>query len=210
MCIRDRNNVLNGSTFDPNVKNGFVKFIEQGKSKLMQNKFGEHPSSVYDETIVPTNHFSQTNGHMIDQKSASNFIYADPSSFYKGDLNPLNTRVLTRVLNIDTKFRDDLNSTSSDFIINLPLKFSEVASMEVSAIEIPIGFYGISATLGNNYFTIVVDGGLPTVITIPDGNYLNVELIDTLNTSLSNLGPPFDTVTFTLSLIHISEPTRPY
>jgi hypothetical protein len=207
-----QNNVLNGSTFNPSVKNGFVKFIEHGKSKLLHNKLGEHQSgehqsgehhpSVYNETILPTNRFSQTNGHIIDETSAPNFISTDPSQFYKGDLNPLNTRVLTRILNIDTKFRDDLNSISSDFIINLPIKFSQIASMEVSAIELPIGFYGISAAIGNNYFELVVDGAGPVVITIPDGNYLNTELIDALNTTISTLGAPYDTVTFTLNPIN--------
>jgi len=196
-ALEVQSNLLNGGTFDSRMEREIMDFIQQGKAILLKEKEGDN-TSVYDQKILPVNSVIQNNSHMIEPPTESNFIYADPSQFYKGRLNPLNTRVLTQILNIDTKFRDDLNSTSSDFIINLPMKFYKVASMEVSAIEIPIGFYGISASLGNNTFTLVVDGGAPTVITIPDGNYLHADLISTLNTTIHALGAPFDTVTFTL------------
>jgi hypothetical protein len=195
-------NLLNGGSFNPSLKQGFINFIGQGKQKLLQQAKVNKKPDIYEEKILTETPIIQENSHIVERPKEASFIYSDPSQFFKGSLNPLNTRVLTRILNIDTKFRDNLETNSADFTIQLPMKFYKVASMEVSAIEIPIGFYGISTSLGNNYFTLVVDGGTPTVITIPDGNYLNAQLISTLNTTIHALGAPFDTVTFTLSSIN--------
>ena len=197
-----QSNLLNGGSFNPNLKRGFIDFIERGKQKLLHQAKVIPKPDIYEEKILTETPIIQENGHIIERPKEASFIYSDPSQFFKGAINPLNTRVLTRILNIDTKFRDILETNSADFTIQLPMKFYKVASMEVSAIEIPIGFYGISEALGNNYFTLVVDGGTPTVITIPNGNYLNAHLISTLNTTIHALGAPFDTVTFTLNSIN--------
>jgi hypothetical protein len=194
-----QSNLLNGGTFNPRLKKGFMEFIEQGKRKLMRGKGGLDTNALTNKTL-PITSIVQNNGHMIEEPTEATFIYSDPSQFYKGTLNPLNTRIVTRILNIDTRFRDDLNSTSTDFTINLPMKFYKVASMEVSAIEIPIGFYGISASMGNNFFTLVVDTRAPVVVTIPDGDYTNALLISTLNGVLVALG--ITDVTFTLDPIN--------
>ena len=86
------------------------------------------------------------------------FIYSSPSEFFQGSLNPLNTRVITKTLNIDTRFRDNIYTTKcTDFTINLPVKFSKVVSMQLAALEFPVTFYGISEELGNNFIYIQVN-----------------------------------------------------
>jgi hypothetical protein len=124
------------------------------------------------------------------------FIYSNPGEFFPGTLNPLNTRVITKTLNIDTRFRDNLYATqSSDFIMNIPNKFNKVASMQLSSIELPIVFYNISESFGNNYLYIqanynsfnFTDTGLTEekFFIIPDGNYNSHGLINTINNLLS-------------------------
>jgi hypothetical protein len=198
-------NLLNGGSFNPSLKQGFINFIGQGKQKLLQQAKVNKKPDIYEEKILTETPILQENSHIVERPKEASFIYSDPSQFFKGSLNPLNTRVLTRILNIDTKFRDNLETNSADFVIQLPMKFYKVASMEVSAIEIPIGFYGISTSLGNNYFTLVVNvGGVENtkIVTIPDGNYKNQQLINKLNNVLGSDLPdpsdPFSCVFFTL------------
>jgi hypothetical protein len=59
--------------------------------------------------------------------------------------------------------------------------------MTLTAIEIPMSFYNISSSLGNNYFTITKNGTTST-ITIPDNNYT----ISTLKTAVTNALPGHD------------------
>ncbi len=213
-------NLLNGGSFNPNLKKGFIDFIDRGKQKLLQHAKSVSPgpgpaaarpfaspsaNGTYKDNVLLED---TGNSHSVERPSEASFIYSDPSQFFKGSLNPLNTRILTRILNIDTKFRDNLEKNSADFTIQLPMKFYKVASMEVSAIEIPIGFYGISKSLGNQFFTLVVNvGGVEytQIVTIPDGNYRNQQLIDTLNEYLGSDTPdptnPFSCVFFSMDTL---------
>lgn len=120
------------------------------------------------------------------------FIYSNNSDFFPGSLNPLNTRIITKCLNIDTKFRENLYTTqSSDFTVQLPDKLNKVVSMQLSSLELPISFYSISSNLGNNHLRISINYVPPdlhtsyliedSIIVIPDGNYNANDFIDTLN-----------------------------
>ena len=150
------------------------------------------------------------------------FIYTNPSEFFPGTLNPLNTRVITKTLNIDTRFRDSLYTTqSSDFNMNIPNKLNKVVSMQLSSIELPIVFYNISESFGNNYLYISANynsfnftkTGISEekFIIIPDGNYNSKGLINTINNLLSPIDPsgnlvnPFDIFSYIELALDIDE-----
>ena len=186
--------LLNGGTFDPSLKKGFQYFIQQGKEKLLNSK---RPMDIYEETPLSRTALVPDKEHAIESPPQTSYIYADPSAFYQGKMNPLNTRVLTRILNIDTRFRSNLEENSANFLINLPIKFYKVVSMKVTAFELPIGFYGISKSFGNNFFTIGIETYTAptttetseTVITIADGNYEDAEFIAGLNEAVDTNNP---------------------
>ena len=93
-----------------------------------------------------------------------------------GIINPLQYRTITRAVNIDSRFRPNYysnTSSSSDMHVTLPTRLDKVVSMRLGALELPVTFYAISKELGNNSFTISINGSSdpPNTITIPDGNY---------------------------------------
>jgi hypothetical protein len=73
--------------------------------------------------------------------------------------------------------------------VDLPLKLSEVVSLQLSAFELPTTFYVISQVFGNNFFVLEIPGEEPLVITIPDGNYDYLALQTYINNFLSNIAP---------------------
>jgi hypothetical protein len=79
----------------------------------------------------------------------------------------------TKYLNVDTLFRDDYNEqTTIDYNISFPDTLTNVKSITVSDMEIPITYYIISENLQNNIFKITNDvTGVSTLITLPDGDY---------------------------------------
>jgi hypothetical protein len=114
------------------------------------------------------------------------FIYTQPDNYFKGDLNPIEKRVLTRGVCIDTLFRPNYSkTTSTDFIYEFPDHFKNVVSMKITAIEIPITWYAFSSQKKNNIFKIN-----NTLITIPDGNYTN-DSIELLMTTILPSGITF-------------------
>jgi hypothetical protein len=100
----------------------------------------------------------------------------------------------TKYVNIDTKFREDYNyAQAANYNVLLPERITEVKSMRVKSIEIPMTFYNISMALGNNSFKITnlsYTGQPVQVLTIPDGQYTTSTLatqITTVITSASNI-----------------------
>jgi hypothetical protein len=128
------------------------------------------------------------------------FVNAFNSEYFAGTMNPLKTRIITKNLNIDTRFRDYTTSTNpSDFILALPQKVQKVVSMQLSALELPMTFYNISHKYGNNHFYLEVTTNIVGVHAInvlvinglvPDGNYTNVDLLQDINGQIDN--PYFD------------------
>jgi hypothetical protein len=90
----------------------------------------------------------------------------------------------TKYINIDTRFRDEYNYISTaNYNITLPERITDVSTMSLTSIEIPMSFYNISASLGNNFFNLTRNG-TTTTITIADGNYNVSTLKNTLNVAL--------------------------
>jgi hypothetical protein len=125
-------------------------------------------------------------GTYIIKQPPTPYGQSSPSEFYQGTINPLNKRILRQNINIDTRFRDNYyTSQSSNFHLDLPIKLSQVVSLQLSALEMPSTFYAISKVFGNNFFVISLPNASPPVnpliVTIPDGNYTYLTLQDYIN-----------------------------
>lgn len=155
----------------------------------------------------------------LTMRTETPYINTYNSEYFQGTLNPLKTRTITKYLNVDTRFRDNLTSTiSSNFMLTLPEKLTKVVSMQVSTFEFPICFYSTSELYGNNYLNITVfTQSSPTdpvirndkTIIIPDGNYNGQDFIDKINSLMApkmedgtpiDLNDVFNSIQFRLDL----------
>ena len=144
---------------------------------------------------VPASREAMPRMEELMERPDTPYVNTYSSEYFPGIMNPLKTRVITKCLNIDTRFRDNMTQTNScDFLLNLPIRLQKVVSMQITAIEFPVSFYGISSKYGNNYFYIsvvqqLIDGEEMVeeskIIIVPDGNYNASDFIDTINTLIS-------------------------
>ena len=85
-------------------------------------------------------------------------LIATPSivhEFAKGVINPIERRTIKRIISIDTLFRNDhINTSSADYIWNLPTPINNVLSMKIVSLEIPNMVKMFSEARRNNIFTI--------------------------------------------------------
>ena len=115
-----------------------------------------------------------------------------------GTINPINTHTITKLVNIDSQFRDNYyTSLSTDLQITLPMKLERVIQMSIQDAIMPVSWYAISESRGNNKFCIDVldvatadalagegtncneedvsccpqEARISVNVTIPDGNY---------------------------------------
>ena len=107
-------------------------------------------------------------------KQKTPYIYSNPSNFFQGTFNPIEKRLVTKTISVDTLFRSNYtNSSATDYTYTFPETMNNVVSMQIKGIEIPYAWYTISSDRKNNQFSIII-GGTSTVITIPDGNYTTI------------------------------------
>ena len=87
---------------------------------------------------------------------------------------------ISKHLVIDSRDRDYLKyPNSNEYRVEVPQEWKDIVSLELSLAQIPNTFYNISD--GNNVFYISDSVNNIASINIPEGQYNNQLLIDTLN-----------------------------
>lgn len=197
-----REQLLKSGHINKRFKRDLIEFLTTAKNQIINAKCKpkeKPPSSIYknyklDALDTPLSKEPLSRETELIQRPETQYIYTNNSDYFPGVINPLNKRIITKCLNIDTKFRDSINITqSSDFTIQLSTKLTKVVSMELAAIELPLTFYGISASNGNNFLYIRINHttdeydslDAEKIFIIPDGNYNAVDLIHKINSIVS-------------------------
>ncbi len=198
-----RQNIISDRSIISVTKNNTLDFINKVKKTLTENlktkltpstnvgRLAKNWENIYNisKTLESSDVINAGSTNII-KRNVTPYGQSSPSEFYQGTINPLNKRILRQNINIDTRFRDNYyTTTSSNFHVDLPLKLSEVVSLQLSAFELPTTFYVISQVFGNNFFVLEIPGEEPLVITIPDGNYDYLALQTYINNFLSNIAP---------------------
>ena len=101
-------------------------------------------------------------------------------NYKSGLINPLTIKTYKTIIAIDTRFRDNYESTSpTNFIITLPSNLKKVLSMQVVNYQLPYTIYSVSKKMGSNSFYVN-----NTLIEIMDGDYNELLLVQEINKHL--------------------------
>jgi hypothetical protein len=189
-CSELRDNVSSDRNIEDAVRAKTIIFLDEAKRVLTSELNSSHViknlANAYNmnHNLVDSAVFDAGNTFLIDKPKTA-FANSFPGEFFPGVINPLKKRTTKQNLNIDTRFRENYySSSSSNFHFDLPIKFSSVVQMQLSAFEMPLAQYNISKQLGNNFFSVKLDSvgtGTNYVITVPDGNYTPASLVAYLN-----------------------------
>jgi hypothetical protein len=199
--INSKSNLLNKLTRDSEVdyetKGNIESFLNDVTNRLVKTISSLSQTNNYHSHIDKfsdlKNEVIEVNDNMlIKNQKLRKEAYSLPS--YKGlnigndggappgIINPIKFTTIKRALNIDSRFRPNYyQSNASDQRLTLPYRFENVINMRLASIEIPLTYYSISKSQGNNSLIVgwnfheASNGELePTHIVkveIPDGNY---------------------------------------
>ncbi len=193
-----RENIYSDPSIQENIRIKTIAFLKEAKEILLSelksavfNKFSAANVYNLDNSLKTSRVIEENGSNFLIQKPNTPFSQSFPSEFYPGTINPLKKRSVRQYLNIDTRFRDNYYSTSStNFHLDLPIKFSDVTTLQLTAFEIPNSYYYVSDKLGNNFFTITIESsGHSEVFFIPNGNYTAAGIVNYLNHYVSTTGP---------------------
>lgn len=217
------------------------QYEENARNLLVQQQdYEEDDVDTYEKQDYTNNELADKElfNRFQPRHTADNII--QPS---KAEHDPLRHKIKsrTRVLNIDGKFRGFINAsnpttttcngnsiltpdigemsgTNSSYFVCLPSRsFKNVTSIKLSSFEFPNTFYTFSTTRGNTSFQVYILG-VPTQVTIPDGNYSITELITLITPKLpagvtigysSNTNKVTFTSTSMFSIVFPSSNTNP-
>ena len=164
--------------------------VEQKKQTLLDKllQINANPQMQKDISLFLNNAKEQLiNKLNIIPQQTTPYVYSNPSDFFKGTFNPIEKRLVTKTICIDTFFRSNYKYTkSTDFTYTFPETINNVVSMQIKSVEMPYTWYNISAAQRNNSFVITSSNTINT-ITIPDGNYSIDNILSLLNNQLSSL-----------------------
>ena len=126
--------------------------------------------------------FHDENGHyqMKQKKIGVSNAYVIPVA--QGTTNPILRNTLTRIINIDSQFRqaafpytsDPTSPTSAtSFTVVLTEPLTNVTSLRLNSINIPYTWYAVDSSVGNNVMYVDMNTGVNGVhtITVANGNY---------------------------------------
>jgi len=184
------------------IKN-LVYFLKSAKKKLV----GHLREINYAKPDEPSpNNFPPTNSEIYDSKSmlqggdhdiTKNKIvpvkYTNNWEFPDGVINPVDKRTITKVVCIDSLFRENyFRTSSSDFMWTLPENLKNVVSMKVVSLELPCMWHAVSEKNNSNFFVIHLYNmqGQPDithVVKIPDGNYTAASFDAAINNYFANV-----------------------
>ena len=206
-----RQNIIGDKDVLSMTKTNTLHFLSQIKKILIDNikiknpindieKLSKTYKNVYnlDKSLHKSEIIEAGNTNIIKQPPTP-YGQSMPSEFYQGIINPLSKRILRQNINIDTRFRENYYATkSSNFHVDLPLRLTQVVSLQLSALELPSTFYVISQVFGNNYFVLEIDAepSGPLIVTIPDGNYDYLALQTYINNFLSTAPGNYQDIQF--------------
>ena len=196
-----RQNIISDKSIISLTKNKTLDFINKVKKTLEENlkknlnnnspasKLAKNWETIYNlNRSLDSSDLVNAGSTNIIKREVTPYGQSSPSEFYQGTINPLNKRILRQNINIDTRFRDNYYTTSaSNFHVDLPIRLTEVVSLQLSALEMSTTFYTISQVFGNNFFVLESPGFEHLVVTIPDGNYDYLGLQNYINNFLSSL-----------------------
>ena len=200
-----REGIVNNNKINQNTKSKTIEFLNQAKKilsdeliknvKTLEKSFDSVKSfeksfeSVFHNNLeLKEINVNSQNDHNVQERSETPYVSTSLSEFFPGVINKFKRRIIRKYLNIDTRFRDNyFSSQSTNYNLELPVKFTGTLSMLLTAIELPTCFYVISKQLGNNFFSIKIpETNESKIIEIQDGNYSNTELMNYINSILKS------------------------
>ena len=180
-----REQLLNSGHINKRLKRDLINFLTLAKQWLINVKC---PNTKPAPTKIPKNYRLDTvdlprskdamsREEELNSKPPTQFVYTNNGEYYPGIINPLDKRIITKNICIDTIFRQNYSSTkSTDFVFSMPKKIKNVSSMQITSFEFPHIWFSFSSEHKNNEMTIYLYN-MPDYpdkvhnIIIPDGNY---------------------------------------
>ena len=191
-------------------------------NKLIETKIEENiiNETIIEESIINNSNLSSKENFI---PKTEHFVGALPlkipeaatvssnvDKYARGLVNPLQRETVNNILIINSKFRNDKQSTTTDFSVLLTEPINNVISLKMASLELMNSYYAISDALKTNVFTIQtykINTSTKAItdiyikeIQLTEGGYNSGLLVTTFNT-MFNADPSLNMLTTQYNVI---------
>ena len=176
--------------------------------------------------IYQSNDYKEPNGNIItsgntiiplpqiaNEKRNENVVFTTNLEYTKDPLNPLLKQTTSRIISIDSQYRDDKTSLTTDFSCELSEPLRDVVSMKLYSFQIPYTWYTIGQSYGCNFFYLkgntngINNDNHDISFSINPGNYTPNELASAVQKSIINARTIYSDVSFATTNISYNSNT---
>jgi hypothetical protein len=182
------------------VEQDFLQFLDNAKVKLVnyskRNPAVQLKPTNYD--VIQSQNVIQEQNHSVTAQKVIPIVNTNQYNYPVGVINPIEKRVVTKIINIDSLFRENYDTTNStNFTWILPNPLNNIVSMNIVALELPNVWYTVSSKNNSNKFLIWLynikgQADSARLIELPDGNYMADSFASTLNNYFQNVKTGLD------------------
>ena len=174
-----------------------TSYSDEANKKYISNDYKAPNGNIITSgnTIIPSQ-------QVANEKRNENVVFTTNLEYTKDPLNPLLKQTTTRVISIDSQYRDNKASLTTDFAFELSEPLRDVVSMKLYSFQIPYTWYTIGKSYGCNFFYLkgstdgVNNGNHDISFSINPGNYTPNELATSVQASIVNARQIYTDVSF--------------
>ena len=191
--------------------------IEQFTSKTIESLDNMNASQTLTNTLTNLQNSvplaNQIGNGTTNTNESNNVGYTKTLDFATGTLNPLLNQTIKRIISVDSQYRDDKTSLSSNFTFHLSEPLKDVVSMKLYSVQIPYTWYTISTGYGCNLIYLkgnspgIDNGSYDYQISIAPGNYGPNDLASAVNNSISTIKSTYTDVSFATTAMNYNSYT---
>jgi len=206
MCLK----IVNDDNISFDMKTKLENFLEKVSSILKNRGNGNRNNNGNTQdkdnfTDLKTEMMAGTNSLIIKDPTSAHNIQVnnnvnpgkdiDTYGTSRGAINPLLTNTILKAVNIDTRFRENYYSTkSTNLTVTLPFRLEKVISYRIVGITLPLSYYNISQSYGNNVISINVlsrsvlgQVAVTYSLILPDGCYNTTQGVSVYSSCLEQV-----------------------
>jgi hypothetical protein len=165
---------------------------DQQVNNWYQNEYLEQNDPNQTSKITNRQQTTQTFGNAYVPMNQTQIATTDTYNLpvKQDSLNPTLKNVITRFVNLDSQFRQYStvgDSSSTEYTLDLSDTLKDSLSLCLYSYQIPFSWYVIDKAYGNTCMWIL-DGTNIVAVSVPPGNYSQIEFTSQLNTSFTVAG----------------------
>jgi len=150
----NENNNENNKEIIKEEKNDFQWQIIENNKEGFENIGQQNPLiSTPQNTTIITDGLQNTDINKItNDQNLTNIGLIKPLDYAPDQLNPLLNQTIKRIISIDSQYRDDKTTLTTEFNFNLSTPLKDVVSLKLYSVQIPYSWYTINKSYGSNFF----------------------------------------------------------